>query len=228
MRTLSIDIGGTGIKAIILDVAGAPVTERARVETPKPATPEAVLAAVDALARQLGEFDRVSIGFPGVVCHGVTRTAPHLDPSWSGFPLGRAMEERCGGKPVRVLNDAAIQGLAVIEGQGLEAVITLGTGLGCCLYVDGEPWQIELGHHPFRKGREYEAYLGNAARKAAGRRRWNKRVRQALATMEALFNYDRLYVGGGNARHLDREALPPNVTVVDNSAGLLGGIRLWR
>jgi polyphosphate glucokinase len=226
MRTLSIDIGGTGIKAMILDPAGAPLTERARLATPQPATPDAVLAVVDALAQQLGDFDRVSIGFPGVVRDGVTKTAPHLDPSWSGVPLARRVEERTG-KPVRILNDATIQGLDVIRGKGLEMVITLGTGLGCCLYTDGAPWQIELGHHPFAKGRDYEALLGNAARKAAGKKKWNRLVRRAITQIEALFNYDRLYVGGGNAKHLDHEGLPDNVTVIDNTAGLLGGIRLW-
>jgi polyphosphate glucokinase len=227
MRTLSIDIGGTGIKALILDDEGVPLTERARLETPQPAVPEAVLAVIDALALKLGPFDRVSLGFPGVVRAGVTLTAPHLDPSWAGFPLAQRLGERTG-RPVRMLNDAAIQGLGVIEGKGLEAVITLGTGLGCCLYVDGAPWQLELGHHPYRKGGTYEDFLGQAARKAAGDRKWNKRVRRAIAQMEALFNYERLYVGGGNAKHLEREALPANVTVVDNSAGLLGGIRLWK
>jgi polyphosphate glucokinase len=227
MRTLAVDIGGTGIKALVLDADGAPLTTRARMGTPHPAVPEAVLATIDELGRQLGEFDRISIGFPGVVHEGVVRTAPHLDPSWSGFPLRRHMEERPGGKPTRVLNDAAIQGLGVIERRGLEAVITLGTGLGCCLYVDGHPWQLELGHHPWRKGRPYEHDLGNHARKASGNRKWNKRVRQAIAQMEALFNYQRLYIGGGNAKHLELEGLPSNVTVVDNSAGLLGGIRLW-
>ena len=229
MRTLSIDIGGTGIKAIVLDLTGSPVTERVRVETPQPAIPDAVLAAIDGLAAQLGAFDRVSIGFPGVVHGGVTMTAPHLDPSWSGFPLARHMEERTGGKPVRVLNDAAIQGLSVIEGKGLEMVITLGTGLGCCLYTSGLPWQLELGHHPVGKDRQvYEDLLGNAARKAAGNPKWNRRLRKCIVQMEALFNYDRLYIGGGNAKHLEREALPANVTVVENTAGLLGGIRLWQ
>jgi polyphosphate glucokinase len=227
MRTLCIDIGGTGIKAIVLDAAGAPVTEPARVPTPQPATPEAVLAAIDALAQALGDFDRLSVGFPGVVSEGVTKTAPHLDPSWSGFALGDHLSERTGGKPARVVNDAAIHGLGVIEGKGLEAVITLGTGLGCCLYVDGRPWQLELGHHPYRDGRAYEHFIGDEALKAVGAEKWNQEVRLAIATMEALFNYQRLYVGGGNARHLEREALPANVIVVDNIAGLLGGIRLW-
>lgn len=227
MRTLTIDIGGTGIKAILLDIAGAPVTERARIATPQPATPAAVLDVIDALARQLGAFDRVSVGFPGVVRHGVIKTAPHLDPSWAGFALGDDLERRTG-KPVRVLNDAVVHGLDVIKGEGLEVAITLGTGLGCCLYSDGKPFQMELGHHPFEKSKTYEARVGEAALQAAGKKKWNRRVRRVIAQMEALLNYDRLYVGGGNSRHLDREGLPENVTIVDNNAGLLGGIRLWQ
>lgn len=228
MRTLSIDIGGTGIKAIVLDTEGAPVTERERIETPQPAIPEAVLQVIDSLTAKLGEFDRISIGFPGVVQEGVTKTAPHLDPSWAGFPLGKHMEERTGGKPVRVLNDAVIQGFGVIEGKGIELVITLGTGLGCCVYTDGRPVQLELGHHPYKKGKTYEDRLGNAARKAMGNRRWNKQVKKAILQMSALFNYQKLYIGGGNTKHLDREGLPENVVVVENTAGLLGGIRLWQ
>jgi polyphosphate glucokinase len=162
-----------------------------------------------------------------VVQDGVIKTAPHLDPSWSGFPLRHDLEQRTGGKPVRVLNDAVIHGLDVITGKGLEVAITLGTGLGCCLYVDGKPFQIELGHHPFDKGKTYEERIGNAALQAAGKRKWNGHMRRVIAQMEALLNYERLYVGGGNSRHLHREGLPANVTVVDNDAGLLGGIRLW-
>ena len=196
--------------------------------TPRPAVPEAVLAVVDALAEQLGAFDRISVGFPGVVHEGVTKTAPHLDPSWSGFSL-RVAAWRSGAASRRAcFNDAAIQGLGVIEGHGLEAVITLGTGLGCCLYTDGKPWQLELGHHPFGKRKTYEDLVGDAARRAAGNRQWNKRVRKAIAQLEALFSYRRLYVGGGNTKFLDREGLPENVSVVDNTAGLLGGIRLWQ
>lgn len=228
MRTLCIDIGGTGIKAMILDAAGAPVSERVRKPTPRPAVPDALIAVLAEVGTELGEFDRVSIGFPGVVRDGVTKVAPNLDPAWSGFSFGARLETLFGGKPARILNDAAIQGLGVIEGRGLEAVITLGTGLGCCLYVEGKPWPVELGHHPWRKGREYEAFLSDKARKTVGKKRWVKRVLKAVQQIEATFNYDRLYIGGGNARLLDPKELPENVRVVDNSAGLLGGIRLWQ
>lgn len=227
MRTLSIDIGGTGIKAITLDLAGSALTERTRIETPSPATPEAVLAVIDELIKIQNEFDRVSVGFPGVVKDGVIKTAPNLDPSWEDFALALEVERRLG-RPARVLNDAAVQGLGVVEGLGFEVVITLGTGLGCAVYIEGRAVGLELAHHPFRKGDTYEERLGNAARKSAGNKQWNKEVRRAIAQLDALFNYRKLYIGGGNTKHLDPSELPLNVAVVDNLAGLLGGIRLWR
>lgn len=227
MRTLCIDIGGTGIKTIVLDAAGAPITERARLETPKPATPEAVLRVIEQLIGTQGEFDRVSIGFPGVVKEGVTKTAPNLNPTWAGFPLAQTIEQRTG-KPVRVANDAAIQGLGVVEGHGVEMVITLGTGMGCGVYVDGKVLHLELGHHPLIKGKTYEERVSDKEMRRIGKKRWNKRVREAIDVMEPCFNYRKLYIGGGNARHLDRTKLRDNVAIVDNVAGLLGGIRLWQ
>lgn len=227
MRTLCIDIGGSGIKAIVLDAAGAPLNERVRLETPQPAVPDAVLGVIEQLVRGQGEFDRVSVGFPGVVVDGVTKTAPNLDPSWEGFPLAEAIQ-KCTGKPVRVANDAGIQGLGVIEGRGVEMVLTLGTGMGCGLYVDGRyvP-NLELAHHPFKKSDSYEDRVDNAARKKHGNKRWNERVLEVIEQVEPIFNYRKLYLGGGNAKHVTKEGLPANVVLVDNVAGLLGGIKLW-
>lgn len=227
MRTLCIDIGGSGIKAIVLDAAGAPLNERVRLETPQPAVPDAVLGVIEQLVRGQGEFDRVSVGFPGVVMDGVTKTAPNLDPSWAGFPLAEAIQ-KLTGKPVRAANDAGIQGLGVIEGRGVEMVLTLGTGMGCGLYVDGRyvP-NLELAHHPFKKGDSYEDRVDNAARKKHGNKRWNERVLEIVEQVEPIFNYRKLYLGGGNAKHVIKEGLPANVVLVDNVAGLLGGIKLW-
>lgn len=230
MRTLSIDIGGTGIKAICLNEAGEPVTERSRIETPHPSPPSAVLAVIAELVKDQGEFDRVSVGFPGVVIEGVTKTAPNLGTEdWAGFELAAAVRDLTG-KPTRCANDCGVQGHGVIEGRGVEMVITLGTGMGCALYVDGTyvP-NIELGHHPFgkKKGESYEDRVSDAERKRIGNKRWRKRVDQVIAQVEPLFNYRVLYIGGGNSRRLDASKLPDNVSVVDNVAGLLGGIRLW-
>lgn len=226
LRTLAIDIGGTGIKAMVLGGDGHPVTDRVRIETPRPATPAALLPAIVDLVAPLGAYDRVSIGFPGVVVDGVTRTAPNLHEQWQDFDLARAITERLG-RPVRVLNDAGVQGFGIIEGRGVEMVLTLGTGMGCALYLDGNyvP-NLELAHHPFRGRKTYEDYIGGKAMRRIGKKRWNRRVRKVIAQVLPIWNPRRLYLGGGNAKHLTIE-LPSNVTIAPNIAGLIGGIVLW-
>ncbi len=226
LRTLCIDIGGTGLKAIVLDERGQKLTDRVRVETPKPATPETVVAALLALVKPLAPFDRVSVGFPGVIVGGSTHTAPNLDKSWKNFELKESLERRLK-RPTRVLNDAGVQGFGVIEGKGLEMVITLGTGMGCALYIDGTyvP-NLELAHHPFRGKKTYEDWVGGKELAKIGKKKWNKHVVQVLAQIDPIWNPRRIYVGGGNAKHL-RIDLPPHVRITDNVAGLLGGIRLW-
>jgi polyphosphate glucokinase len=221
-----VDIGGSGIKTIVLDAAGRPVTERQRVDTPSPATPAAVLAALAGLARSQGRFDRVSVGFPGVVRRGVTGTAFNLGPGWVGYDLDRALTKALG-KPVRCCNDADVQGLGVVKGRGIELVITLGTGFGSSLFLEGRlvP-NLQLGHHAAWKRPTYEDELGLKALKKAGKKKWNRRLRKAIETLEALFNFDALYIGGGNARLVEGK-LPPRAKIVSNEAGLLGGIALW-
>jgi len=225
-RTLAIDIGGTGLKALVLGPDGAALTDRARVETPHPATPAAVLRAMWALIEPLGEFDRISVGFPGVVVDGVIKTAPNLHDDWQDFELGKALAEG-SRRPVRVLNDCGVQGYGVIEGHGVEMVLTLGTGLGCAIYYDGKyvP-NLELAHHPFGNGKTYEEYVGAKAYKKVGKKKWNKRVHEVIVQVLPIWNPRRLYLGGGNAKHLHID-LPANVAITPNIAGLLGGIALW-
>jgi polyphosphate glucokinase len=130
-----------------------------------------------------------------------------------------------------VANDADVQGAAVVHGQGLEVVITLGTGFGSAFFMDGQLMpHIEIAHQPFRKEETYNDQLGELARKNKGDEDWNHRVRMAVANMQAMFFYDHLYIGGGNARRIDRDKLGDaleRITIVDNSAGILGGIKLW-
>jgi len=227
LRTLSVDIGGSGVKVMVLNQAGEPQTDRARVDTPQPPFPEKIIEAIADLTQTQGDFDRISVGFPGVVRRGVTTTAANLDPAWLGFDLETALSKQFG-KPVRVVNDADMQGMGAIAGQGVELMITLGTGIGSALFLDGEliP-NLEMGHHPFRKGETYEAQLGRSALEDIGQRRWNYRLEKAIAHLEHLFNYDRLYIGGGEARKVTLD-LPKNVTIVSNVMGLLGGIALWK
>ncbi|MFM9266571.1 ROK family protein [Tychonema sp. BBK16] len=226
-RTLAVDIGGSGIKVMVLDGEGTPQTERSRLETPQPPKPEPVLEAIASLAGGQGEFDRVSVGFPGVVCRGIIKTAVNLDPSWIDFDLATTLKDRLG-KPVRVANDADIQGLGAVAGTGVELVVTLGTGFGSALFVDGilVP-NLELGHHPFRKGETYEQQLGRLALDTVGVKRWNRRLEKAIICLQNLFSLDYLYIGGGNTKKIVFE-IPPKVKVVPNVSGLLGGIALWR
>ncbi|MBW8874920.1 MAG: ROK family protein [Acidobacteria bacterium] len=225
--TFCLDIGGTGIKGFTADAADRPTSERVRLETPRPARPDAVLAVIAEIVKQMPPFNRVAAGFPGVVVKGQTLTAPNLDPAWEGFPLAAALE-KLTGKPARVANDAGVQGLAVIEGLGTELVLTLGTGMGFALYIDGHyvP-NIEMAHHPFRKKRTYEELVGNAALHAVGRKRWNRRVEKVIVQLARIFNYRILYLGGGNAKEIHFD-LPANVKTVENIAGLLGGVKLWQ
>ena len=227
VRTLAIDIGGSGIKTLVLDESGQPQTERSRTETPQPAKPDLVINAIMALASQQGEFDRASAGFPGVVRAGITETAVNLVPDWIGFDLAKALSDRFN-KPVRVVNDADMQGMGAVSGQGVELVITLGTGFGSTLFLDGKlvP-NLEMGHHEFRNEETYEQQLGRAALDRVGQKKWNRRLGQAIESLRKLFNYDRLYIGGGNTNKITVE-LSPNVKIVPNVSGLLGGIMLWK
>ena len=223
--TLAVDIGGTGIKAEKLDATGRPVTERTKIATPKNATPKKVAKIVGEIAGQHGNFDRVSVGFPGVVKEGVVYAAANLGKGWNNYPLQKELAKRLH-KPVRMTNDADVQGLGCIRGRGIELVITLGTGVGSVIFVDGKRIHMELGHHPFHKGKTYEEELGNRALSKKGKKKWNKLAMEAIGDLQRTFNYDRLYIGGGNAKLLDGK-LPPNVKLVSNMEGLLGGIKLW-
>ena len=224
--TLAIDIGGTGLKAMLLDPKGKPVSERLRVPTPDPATPDAVLDALDGLQAQLPGYERVSVGFPGVTKRGVTYLAVNLHPDWAMFNLQREIEKRWK-KPARVANDASVQGYGAVKGEGVEMIITLGTGMGSALFTDGKLCPgLELGHHPWRK-KTYEDYLGLRGLKKYGKKRWNKLLEEAIAQTAATFNWDRLYLGGGNAKKISF-TLPDNVQIVSNEDGLLGGVALWR
>jgi polyphosphate glucokinase len=218
LKTLAIDIGASGIKMAVFNELGEPVTDRVRVKTPDPAVPDAIVSAIITEAERQEMYDRVSVGFPGVVRDGVVKTGPKLAREWNDFNLGRALEDKLG-RPVRVSNDADMQGLGAINGNGVELVLTLGTGVGSALFVNGTlvP-NIEVGWDK----------LSNAALAEVGKKKWNKRLLKAIDKLERLFHYDRLYLGGGNSRYVKVGKLPANVTVVSNLNGLVGGVELWR
>jgi polyphosphate glucokinase len=227
-RILAIDVGGSGLKAALLDAGGNMVTERIRIETPELSKPEVLVDALAGLVEPLGAFDYVSVGFPGVVRKGKIITAPNLGTdALQGFDLAGALQEKLG-KPVRVINDADMQGYGAIEGKGVEMVITLGTGFGSALFMDGEiAPHLEIAHLPFRKGKTYEQRTGDKARRKLGKKDWNREVRKAIAALRVLTHFDKLYIGGGNADKL-KIKLDPDVQIVSNEYGVRGGAKLWR
>lgn len=241
--TLSIDCGGTGLKALLLDSQAEQISERVRVPTPYPLAPDRFVSVLVELTAGLSGYDRVTVGMPGMIRHGRVVTTPHyprlagpftpvdtvLDQQWRGFDAQHALAEAFG-RPTRVLNDAEVQGAGSISGLGLELVLTLGTGLGSAIFDDGSlAPHLELSHHPFRKGQTYDQQLGNHARKAGSPERWVRRVRRAIEVLRPVVWFDRLYLGGGNARYLpaDPGDLGDDVILVANLAGLVGGVRAW-
>jgi polyphosphate glucokinase len=242
--TLAIDIGGTGLKANVLDRDGDMVADRVKIPTTYPMPPERLVEKLTGLAYKLPEADRISAGFPGMVRVGRVLSAPHfvtkkgpgtdtlpeLFDAWSHFDLADALSQSIG-KPCRVANDADVQGAAVVAGHGFETVITLGTGLGTAFFMDGRLMpHLEFSHLVFRQKETFNQQLGEATRKKIGDKRWNRRVQRAIAYLDALTFFDHLYIGGGNAPRINRRDLGEvleRITVVDNSAGILGGIKLW-
>ena len=228
MEILAIDIGGSKIKTAILNKNGKLLTDYKKLATPQPATPEHVIATIKELVTNLTSFDKISVGFPGYVKEGVIYTAPNLDhESWIDFDLEKALTDLFQ-KPTRVVNDADMQGLGVVSGKGFEMMITLGTGFGTAFLKDGKLLpHIELAHHPISKNKKYDEYLGEEAFKEIGDVKWNKRLKKVIAILKEVFNYDRLYLGGGNASEINFK-LDDNIMIVTNKEGIDGGAALWK
>ncbi len=243
-RTLAFDVGGTGLKASVLDGRGEMTADRVRVATTYPMPPDRLVRALTDLARRLPQAERVAVGFPGMVRRGRVLSAPHfvttkgpgsrVDPAlvaaWAGFDLATALAEALGS-PCRVANDADVQGAAVVDGRGLEVVITLGTGVGTAFFMDGRLLpHMEFAQVDFRQRDTFNEQLGDAARQRVGNAKWNRRVRRAIDYFDVLTSFDHLYIGGGNARRVERDELGEmrsRVSVVSNSEGIRGGVNLW-
>ena len=224
---LSIDIGGTSLKACILTEQGDLFSEYTKLPTLKNSTPEAVIKEIHELVGPLAPYGKVAIGFPGYVKGGIVETAPNLAKNkWAGFPLAQEISDLLG-KPVRLINDADQQALGVIGGKGFEIVLTLGTGFGTSLTFDGELLpHLELAHLPVTKNKDYDAYIGNKAFEKEGKKEWNDRLQRIIQIYKTVFNYDDLYLGGGNAKQIDFD-LDHNIHIVSNRDGIKGGAKLW-
>ena len=228
MKILTIDIGGSNIKANILDIDGVPVSEYKKLPTPQPATPANVLQTIKTLAKDLTGYSRISAGFPGYVKKGIVKTAPNLGTEeWKDYDLQTSLSTMLK-QPAKVVNDADLQGIGVVSGKGLEMVITLGTGFGTALLEDGKLLpHLEIGQHPIKTNRVYDDYVGQAAFERKGKEHWNERIKKVINILKTTFNYDRLYISGGNAKNIDFQ-LDENIVIVNNREGIKGGAMLWK
>jgi polyphosphate glucokinase len=225
---LTVDIGGTGVKASVIDLNGTKMADKVRISTPHPSPPGVLVEAIAQLVKPLPHFDRVAIGFPGAVRGNVILTAPHLgEEIWHGVNLAALVSQRLGGVPTKIVNDAEMQGLAVIKGRGLEFILTLGTGCGTGIFYNGQlAPHLELSTHPIHKKYTYDTFVGNEVLLKIGKKRWNKRVQRVIEALQGLTHYDHLYIGGGNSKYVTGE-LPDTITLVSNEAGIDGGAALW-
>lgn len=242
--TLAVDCGGGGIKANVLDGAGTAHASPVRVPTPYPLPPTLLVDTVAEIAASLPPADRMTLGMPGMVRHGVvvhtphyvtrsgprSRVLPELVTAWSSFDVRAALHARLG-LPTLVLNDAEVHGAGAISSSGVELVLTLGTGLGSALFDGGRlAPHLEWSRAPVRRGTTYDAYVGEPERRRLGDGLWSRRVVAVVEGLRPVFWWDRLYLGGGNARRITPSALErlgDDVVVVPNSAALVGGARAW-
>ncbi len=212
MNVLVVDVGGTHVK--ILATGQKDVR---RMESGPSLTPRQMVAGVKALAKGW-KYDRVSIGYPGVVVRNQPRYEPHnLGKGWVAFDFAKAF-----GCPVRMVNDAAMQALGGYQG-GKMLFLGFGTGLGTTLIVDGTLVPMELAHLPYRKA-TFEDYVGERALEK-GRKRWRKSAVDVIERLTAALEPDDVVLGGGNAVHLD--ALPPRCRIGANANAFPGGFRMW-
>ncbi|CAN5411028.1 ROK family protein [soil metagenome] len=227
LNILSIDIGGSNIKGTILNEKGELQKEYEKIATPNPASPQNVLSCIKTLVKNFPKYDRVSVGFPGYVKAGVIKTAPNLDTSlWKDVDFAQLLTDALG-QPVQIVNDADMQGLGVVKGKGLELVITLGTGFGTALLMNGTLLpHLEFSHQPFGKSKSYDKYIGESALEKEGVKKWNRRMQKVFKVLKTVFNYDYLYIGGGNSDKLTFK-LDKNMKIVSNVDGIKGGSRLW-
>jgi polyphosphate glucokinase len=214
METLVIDVGGTHVKVLATGQT-APIKIDSGPEMSAALMVERVLAAVKDWT-----FDHVTIGYPGVVVHDKPIKEPHNQAKgWVGFDYRKAF-----GKPVRILNDAAMQALGAYKGRRM-LFLGLGTGLGSALIVDRVIEPMELAHLPYRKGKTYEDYVGAAGLERMGKKRWRKHVARVIDLLKTAVEADYVVLGGGNARLVTD--LPDGVHLGDNADAFRGGFRVW-
>ena len=214
MKILVIDVGGTHVK-MLASGRKSPI----KMKSGPTLTPRRMVSAVKRLTEGWA-YDAVAIGYPGAVVHGRPVHEPYnLGPGWVGFDFKRAF-----GKPVRVINDAAMQALGSYRG-GRMLFLGLGTGLGSALVVDGVVEPTELAHLPYKKGRTYEDYVGLRGLGRLGKKQWRRAVEDVTTRLRYALQVEDVVLGGGNAKLLKK--LPPDTRLGSNANAFTGGFRLW-
>jgi polyphosphate glucokinase len=215
MKVLVIDIGGTHVKVASTDM-------RVPIKIPSGPTMDAEQMTREVLAATEGwAYDAISIGYPGPVTHDRPLAEPHnLAAGWTDFPYSKEF-----GKPIRFINDAAMQALGGYKG-GRMLFLGTGTGLGSAMIFDGTVVPLELAHLPYKKGLTYEDYIGLAGLERRGKKRWRRSVLDIIQLLQAAFVCDSVLLGGGNAKLMQN--LPPHVILGANSNAIDGGIKLWQ
>jgi polyphosphate glucokinase len=214
MKILVIDIGGTHVK-----VLASGRTKFVEFPSGQNMTPAKMVAAVRAATIDW-KYDVVSIGYPGSVVHGRPLTEPyHLARGWVGFDFKKAFN-----RPIKIVNDAAMQALGSYQG-GRMLFLGLGTGLGSALIVDNVLEPMELAHLPYKKGRTYEDYVGQAGLTRLGQQKWRHEVKEVVRQLEAAMQVDYVVLGGGNVRLLKKR--PLGTRLGNNANAFQGGYRLW-
>ncbi len=215
MKVLVIDIGGTNIK-----VASSDVRVPIKIASGPTLTAEEMCKQVLA-ATQSWKYDCISIGYPGPVAHDHPLAEPHnLGGGWIDFPYRKAF-----GKPIRFINDAAMQALGGYK-EGRMLFLGTGTGLGSAMIFDGIVIPLELAHLPYKKGCTYEEYIGLEGLERRGKKRWRRSVLDIVARLQAAMVCDSVLLGGGNAKLM--KDLPSHVVIGANSNAIKGGLKLWQ
>ena len=244
LSTLAIDCGGHSIKGSVLNSTGEIVGEMLSVRTPYPLTPAGLLGIIEGFTEELPRFDRITVGMPGMIRHGIVIHTPHyprvagphtdidfdVERSWSNFNFAGFLEGHFK-KPTIVLNDAQVHAAGVIHGSGLEVVMTLGTGLGFAIFDSGRlAPHMEMSMAPTRGAKTFDLYVGEKARKRIGAPMWSRRVLAMVEQLRPVLHWDRLYIGGGNSQRITpsvRQRLGEDVFIMPNSTGVAGGARAW-
>jgi len=244
VTTLTVDCGGTGIKASVLDKTEKVLIDFPYLKTPYPLSPSKLIEIIQDFVKADLRIKRVTVGLPGMIRNGKVVVIPHyintngprsaVDPNlkkaWYGFDMQSILQKRLK-IPTLVLNDAEVHAAAVIEGKGLETVLTFGTGLGSAIFSDGNlAPHLEISHATIRYGKSIDTWIGEQARRRMGNQLWSRRVKSLIQELYPMIIWDKLYIGGGNAQRISKSALKSfdyKVKIIPNSAGVTGGVKAW-